>query len=214
MSLLNKIVRRLTSYFEVLRLFGIRLMLGNQLVLGELSQVRPSARIQISGTGRIKIGSHFYIGYNSELHVWNKQLRIGNNTSINDNCKIYGEVNIGSNCLFASNIYVSSGSHTYDHSPFLPIKAQDKLVGVNSPVIIEDDCWIGFGVVIMPGVYIGKGSIIGANSVVTKNISPYSICVGTPSKEIGKRIDFSNSFIGLSSTVPNHWPFFYRGIDC
>ena len=213
MSLLNKILRRITSYFEKLRLLCIRLILGNKFVLGALSQVRHSARIQIFETGRIRIGSYFYIGYNSELYVWSKQIRIGNNTSINDNCKIYGEVYIGSNCLFASNIYVSSGSHTYDHSPFLPIKAQDKLVGENSPVIIEDDCWIGFGVVIMPGVYIGKGSIIGANSVVTKNISPYSICVGAPSKEIGKRIDFSNSFTGLSSSVPEHWPFFYRGID-
>ncbi|WP_051408460.1 DapH/DapD/GlmU-related protein [Sediminibacterium sp. C3] len=213
MSLLNKIVGRFTNYFEKLWLFYIRFSLGKKLELGALSKVRQSSRIQSFGTGTIKIGSYFYIGYNSELYVWNKHLIIGNNTSINDNCKIYGEVSIGSNCLFASNIFVSSGSHTYDHSPFLPIKAQDKLVGLNSQVIIEDDCWIGHGVVIMPGVYIGKGSIIGSNSVVTKNIYPYTICAGAPSKEIGKRIDFSNSFIGLSSSVPEHWPFFYRGID-
>lgn len=59
-----------------------------------------------------------------------------------------------------------------------------------SPVTIEDNVWIGAGVVIMPGVTIGKGSVIGANSTVTKNIPAYNIAVEQPARVI-KQYDFS-----------------------
>lgn len=55
-----------------------------------------------------------------------------------------------------------------------------RLLETKGPVIIEDYTWIGEMVCIMPGVTIGKGSIIGANVVVTKNIPPYCVAVGTP----------------------------------
>ena len=54
-------------------------------------------------------------------------------------------------------------------------------------IIIEDDCWLGSHVTVTKGVRIGKGSVIGANSVVTKDIPPYSVAVGTPAKVIKKR---------------------------
>lgn len=49
---------------------------------------------------------------------------------------------------------------------------------------IEDDCWIGAGAIILNGVTVGKGSIVGAGSVVTKNVDPYSVVVGNPAKKI------------------------------
>jgi maltose O-acetyltransferase len=55
------------------------------------------------------------------------------------------------------------------------------------PVIIEDDVWIGARVIILPGVKIGKGSIVGAGAVVTKDVEPYSIVAGVPAKLIRKR---------------------------
>lgn len=58
-------------------------------------------------------------------------------------------------------------------------------------VTIEDGCWIGQRCCIMPGTNIGKHSIIGTNSVVTKNIPPYSIAVGSPAKVV-KTWDFEN----------------------
>ena len=54
------------------------------------------------------------------------------------------------------------------------------------PVVIEDNCWIGGGVIILPGVTIGKGSVIGAGSVVTKNIPENSVAVGNPCRVIRK----------------------------
>ena len=54
-------------------------------------------------------------------------------------------------------------------------------------VIIEDDVWIGGRVIILPGVKIGKGSIIGAGAVVSKNVDPYSIVVGNPARKVKTR---------------------------
>jgi acetyltransferase-like isoleucine patch superfamily enzyme len=59
----------------------------------------------------------------------------------------------------------------------------------NSKVIINDDCWVGNNVVVLSGVEIGKGCVIGAGSIVTKSLPPYSICVGNPAKVINFRFD-------------------------
>jgi acetyltransferase-like isoleucine patch superfamily enzyme len=163
--------------------------------------------------GSIAIGEDFSMGYNSELYVWRGKITIGRNSSINDNCKIYENITIGSNCLLASNIFLSSGSHTFNDRCTLPIKVQDTLHSVDRPIFIEDDCWIGHGVVIMPGIYIGKGAVIGANSVVTKNIFPYTVNAGIPCRQLSTRFDFENAPLELLSTNPDDFPFFYRGIN-
>ena len=59
-----------------------------------------------------------------------------------------------------------------------------KFVEFGHPIRIEDDCWIGAGVIILPNVTIGRGSTVGAGSVVTKSIPPYSVALGTPAKVI------------------------------
>jgi acetyltransferase-like isoleucine patch superfamily enzyme len=59
--------------------------------------------------------------------------------------------------------------------------------GINLPVVIEQDVWIGAAVIILKGVTIGEGAVIGAGSLVTKDIPPYTIAVGTPAKSIKKR---------------------------
>ncbi len=55
------------------------------------------------------------------------------------------------------------------------------------PVVIEDDVWIGSRVIILPGVTIGKGSVIGASAVVTKSVPPYSVVAGNPAKIVKTR---------------------------
>ena len=58
---------------------------------------------------------------------------------------------------------------------------------VKAPVVIEDDVWLGTHVVVLPGVTIGKGAIIGASSVVTKDIPAYEVWAGVPAKFIKRR---------------------------
>lgn len=62
------------------------------------------------------------------------------------------------------------------------VLSRRKYVEFGHPVFIEQDCWIGANVVILPGVRIGEGSTIGAGSVVTKDIPPFSVAVGSPCK--------------------------------
>lgn len=77
---------------------------------------------------------------------------------------------------------------------------------------IEDDCWIGWGTVITQGVTIGKGCIVGANSVVTKDLPPYSIAVGAPAKVIKSRIEYAPSDV-LEAGNLNHHPYLHHGFS-
>lgn len=76
----------------------------------------------------------------------------------------------------APNVSIFSASHETS------VLSRIKFVEFGHPVYIEDDCWIGGNVVILPGVRIGRGSTIAAGSVVTKSVPPYSIGMGAPCK--------------------------------
>lgn len=84
------------------------------------------------------------------------------------------------------------------------------MVKEKTRVVIEEDCWIGVSSVIMGGVTIGKGSVIGANSVVTKDIPPYSIAVGSPAKVIKHRLDFVPPPV-IDAARETDLPYFYQG---
>jgi acetyltransferase-like isoleucine patch superfamily enzyme len=94
-----------------------------------------------------------------------------------------GNVKIGQNCMIAPHSGIIANQHRFDDLS-RPIREQ----GVTSQgIVIEDDCWLGHKVTVLDGVTIGKGSVIGAGAVVTKNIPPYSVAVGVPAKVISRR---------------------------
>ena len=115
----------------------------------------------------------------------NPKLEIKENTIIGYNftCLVTENVTIGKNTIIASNVLITSENHGMN-----PIDNEDyyhqKLL--SDEVMIGDGCWIGESVKIMPGVHIGNRSIIGASSVVTKDIPAYSVAVGCPAKIIKK----------------------------
>lgn len=151
--------------------------------------------IDIRGKKSIQISKGFTTGVGCRIEAYplnnEKVLFIGENFQMNDFVHITAResVKIGNNVLLASKIYISDCSHgsyagdNYDSSPdSLPI---DRPL-FSKPVIIEDNVWLGEFVSVLPGVTIGKGSIIGANSVVSKNIPSNVIAVGSPAKPIKK----------------------------
>lgn len=153
----------------------------------------------IRGIKYIKIGKGFTSGVGLRIDVLkmfdnSPLLSIGENVKINDYVHIgcTNKVLIGNNVLIASKVYISDHNHGYyDELNFSkhesPKIAPDKRrITSDGEVIIEDNVWIGEFVSILPGVKIGEGSIIGTMSVVTKNIPPYSVVVGTPAKVIKK----------------------------
>lgn len=121
-------------------------------------------------------------------------ITFGINVQINDYVHIgaINKVTIGNNVLIASKVFItdhnhgSYGNNDLHSSPEIPPEQREE---PSSPVIIEDNVWIGEFVSILPGVTIGKGSIIGAMTLVNKDIPPFSIAVGVPAKVI-KKYDF------------------------
>lgn len=96
----------------------------------------------------------------------------------NFNCTILdcALVTVGDRVLFGPNVSLITATHDVDVQP------RRDGIEYAAPIVIGNDCWLGAGVQVMPGVTIGNGCTIGANSVVTKDIPPYSVAVGIPAR--------------------------------
>lgn len=150
----------------------------------------------IRGKKFIEISKGFTCGPGCRLEAYPQQGRetvlfIGENVQMNDYVHITAaeSVYIGRDVLMASKIYISDVSHggyagdENDSSPD-SLPALRRLI--TKPVVIEDRVWIGESVSVLPGVTIGQGSVIGANSVVSKSLPAGVIAVGNPAQPIKK----------------------------
>ena len=110
-------------------------------------------------------------------------IEIGSGTAANPRFHVGSarSVKIGKNCLFASDVFITDHDHDFEDGDIPPIKSKQVIV---DPVEIDDGCWIGEGVKILRGVRIGKNSIIGAGSVVTRSVPDGSIAVGMPARVV------------------------------
>ena len=125
-------------------------------------------------------------------------VRMGNNCSISNNCFLSGwtsGITLGDNVMIAPNCVIVSFNHGYQDIQ-TPMIDQP---WVGEPVFIEDDVWIGANCTIIMGVTIGKGSIIAANAVVSKDIPPYSIVGGVPARILGSRLKTQTAEGGKAS---------------
>ncbi len=94
-----------------------------------------------------------------------------------------GTIKIGRDVLIASHVVIRSSNHKFDNRN-IPINRQGHTPGT---IIIEDDVWIGTSATILPDVVIGKGAVIAAGAVVTKDVEPYTIVSGIPAIKIKER---------------------------
>lgn len=138
------------------------------------------------------------IGKNSKIwHFCNLYgCKIGENTQIGSYCEIKEGVEIGDNCRLQSYIFISEKTKignnvfigpkvNFMNDKYPTTKKTIEKTWILKPVVVEDDVSIGGNVTILPGIRIGKGSFIGAGSVVTKNVPPYAVVVGNPARVIG-----------------------------
>jgi len=125
----------------------------------------------------VNIGRHARFGNG-------KNIIIGNNSGIGMNSIVPSNIIIGENVMMGVNVTIFSSNHAFDRTD-IPIINQG--YKTYSPVVIEDDVWIGNNVLILPGRTIKTGSIIAAGTVLTKNYPPYSIVGGNPSQLIKSR---------------------------
>ena len=157
---------------------------------GKGAIVRPRTRMDVVPWNKFELGSHSTIEDYSAINNGVGDVIIGNRTKIGLSNTIIGPVTIGNDIRLAQNITVSGLNHIYEDIN-LPIHKQ----GVTtSPIVIEDETWIGANVVVLAGVTIGKHSVIAAGSVVTKDIPPYSIAVGNPARVVKQYNDQTNTW--------------------
>ena len=161
---------------------------------GEKTIIRPTFNYLL-GAKYISIGDFSKIGKNVILSAWDKyknqnftpEITIGNHSNIGDRSHVtcINKIIIGNNVGMGREILITDNSHgNGDISEFHERTGTRPLVSPG-PVIIEDNCWIGEKCCILPAVTIGRGSTLGASSVVRTSIPPYSIVVGNPAKVIG-----------------------------
>ncbi|KAF4507964.1 hypothetical protein G6O67_004407 [Ophiocordyceps sinensis] len=140
-------------------------------------RVSPSEASPVTNVGRV--GRHVAVetpftcdyGYNI---IIGHHVVIGRNCTVNDVC----EVKIGDNCIIGPNVSLFTAT--------LPIDPKKRQGGqgpqLGRGIIIEQDCWVGGGAMILPGRTIGKGSTVGAGSLVTKDVPPFTVVAGNPAR--------------------------------
>lgn len=155
----------------------------------ELARRRAFARWPLHGNvlealreGRLELGSHVLF----EPHVWltapgEARIRIGEGSFLNIGVMVAAAelVEIGAHCMLANGCFVSDAEHRYD-DPQRPVPWQ----GFTSkgPTRLGDNVWLGVNVAVTSGVTIGERCVVGANSVVTADIPPFSLAAGAPAR--------------------------------
>jgi len=154
--------------------------IGINSTIGKIYVPSPNS-VKIGHNCEIRKGSSFWV--QSPFNTQNG-IVVGDNTFLGEKIEFNccGQIIIGNNCLIASNVIFVDSKHTFFRSENI----QDQPIDIQ-PIIVNDDVWIGSGAILLKGVTIGKGAIVGANSLVNKNIPSYEIWAGSPARKIGER---------------------------
>ncbi len=155
---------------------------GNNLRLEHLPYIGGQGKIILGNN--VAFSGHVNLEVGSNKNVQDAVLKIGNNVHLNGGCGITASlsVEIGNNVLLAGGCAISDD----DGHPLDPIMRRTMPASIDQlkPIVIEDDVWIGMRSVVTKGVRIGRGAIVGACSVVTKDVAPFTVVGGNPARLI------------------------------
>ena len=158
------------------------------------NKIRIGRNLYLKGAAYISIDDNVSIGNNMVLTAWDKhgnqtftpEIVIGNNTQIGRDCHITAidSIKIGDNVLMGMKITITDNSH--GKAEFIDLKSSpsERHLYSRGEVVVGNSVWIGDKATILPGVKIGENSIIGANSVVTKDVPRNCVVVGNPARII------------------------------
>jgi acetyltransferase-like isoleucine patch superfamily enzyme len=147
--------------------------------------VQCDGRVHVSGTSNIKLGKRCRLGMDVELRtVEAGRIQIGEDTRLNRGCTLtsYTQIRIEDFTIIGEFVSIRDANHGLKRGE--PMRYQPH---TSKPILIGRDVWIGRGSCILPGVTIGEGAVIGANSVVTGDIPDFAIAAGIPARVIKMR---------------------------
>lgn len=159
------------------------------LTIGEGVSIGRGVEIEtwrsLPGTASIEVGSRSALEDYVRLEAWGGSIHLAGNVHLGpfSVCYGHGGVSIGANTLIAMHCSILSSNHDIPPTGTLIRSQADRLL----PTRIGEDVWIGAGATILGGVSIGDGAVIGAGSVVTSDIPPGAICVGSPARPVKNR---------------------------
>jgi acetyltransferase-like isoleucine patch superfamily enzyme len=138
---------------------------GGEIRIGNGSSLYRDCIVQTGRKGCIIIGENSHIQARCIFSAFVSNIIIGSNVQIAPNCSFF----------------------SYDHGTNLGLPIIDQPLTTKGGIVIGDDVWIGVGAIVLDGVLLGRGSVVGAGSVVTKNIPDYSVAVGNPARVVKMR---------------------------
>lgn len=162
-----------------------RLSVGRGVTLEDDVHIDALSRRGVCLGNNVTIAKFTVIEATGVISNLGEGLEIGDNSNLGDYCFVgaAGGVRIGRNVLIGQRVSFHSEDHRFE-STDVPIKEQ----GVTRRgIVVEDDCWLGAGSILLDGVTVGRGSVVAAGSVVTRNVPPYSVVAGVPAKVIRQR---------------------------
>jgi acetyltransferase-like isoleucine patch superfamily enzyme len=171
---------------------GVRISFAENVRLGRRAYLDRGVYLHAC-PGGIEIGAEAFVMHNAELHVFNFRdlphafIRIGRRTFVGESVIVRGQggVEIGDDVLIAPRAQILAINHNYaDVSR--PIIDQ----GITGRgIVVEDGSWIGAGAIVLDGVRIGRGAVVGANAVVTRDVPPHTVVVGSPARVVKRLVD-------------------------
>jgi acetyltransferase-like isoleucine patch superfamily enzyme len=174
---------------------GVRIRFANHVRLARGVYLDEGVYLHALPHG-IEIGENTYVMHHAELHVYNFRdlphagIKIGKNCLISEFTILRGQggITIGDNVYTSPFVQIVAVNHVYD-DPNRPIIEQ----GITAQgIVIEDNAWIGSSAIILDGVRVGKGAVVAAGAVVSKDVPPHTVVAGVPAKVI-KEIDGTKS---------------------
>lgn len=161
------------------------LSIGRTVTLGDYVTIDALSREGVILGDNVSIGAFTIIETTGILQRLGKGFSIGPNSNLGDYCFVgaAGGVRIGENVLIGQRVSFHSENHVFARTD-LPIKAQGT---TQKGITVEDDCWLGSGVIILDGVTVYQGAVVAAGSVVTKDAPPYTVVGGVPAEVIRSR---------------------------
>ena len=156
-------------------------LIGAKLPISRHSRIAKKIRYLFAKMILKSCGKNVNIERNA---CFNPSVIIGNNSGIGIRCELNGPVVIGDDVMMAPDVIIYTSGHCFERTD-IPMMLQ----GGTEPkeVIIGDDVWIGRRAIILPGVHIGKGSVVGAGAVVTKDVPEFTVVAGVPAKVVKSR---------------------------